>query len=181
MERQNPIKNWKYVHHNRKQSGDSMDVSVESVQSNRSGKFNRFQFKKGEEGNHYSSRDDLRREPIFVFTGRSREKNQEFSILSKRSGKDKESDTSKISDNDIILKGITREINKPLKTPILTSDLHSAANVHEILKTVKTMTEEFKKIITHFSKQYRDLRYEWDRSFKHLLSLQLNQESQTIS
>jgi len=42
------------------------------------------------------------------------------------------------------------------------------------------MTEEFKKVIGMFSKKYRDMRYEWDRSFKALLALQITQETQTV-
>lgn len=104
MERQHS-KNWKNVHHNRRDS-DSMDVSVESASSNKSLKFNRFQFRK-EDSSLFTSRDP-KKEAIFHFSGKGRDKNAEYSILSKRSGKekDKESDISKISDNDMILKGI---------------------------------------------------------------------------
>lgn len=181
MERPAPIRNWKYVHHNRKESGDSMDVSVESVQSNRSGKFNRFQFKKGDEPSGYSSRDDLRRESIFAFTGRSRDKNHEYSVLSRRSGKDKDkdSDTSKISDHELVLNGLAREA--PKHESALPADPQGSAKLKDIMKTVKTMTEEFRRIITHFSKKYKEMRYEWDRSFKTLLSMQLAQESQAVA
>lgn len=179
MERPAPVRNWKYVHHNRKESGDSMDVSVESAQSNRSGKFNRFQFKKGEEPSGYSSRDDLRREPIFAFTGRSRDKNHEYSVLSKRSGKDKDSDTSKISDNELVLNGLAKEA--PKHETVLPANPQGTAKLKEVLKTVKTMTEEFRRIIAHFSKKYKEVRYEWDRSFKALLSMQLAQESQAVA
>jgi hypothetical protein len=48
------------------------------------------------------------------------------------------------------------------------------------LQQVKGMTEEFKKVIGMFSKKYRDMRYEWDRSFKALLALQITQETQTV-
>lgn len=48
------------------------------------------------------------------------------------------------------------------------------------MQQVRGITEEFRKVITMFSKRYRDMRYEWDRSFKALLTLQITQETQTI-
>lgn len=107
MERPAPVRNWKYVHHNRKQSEDSMDNSIDSVQSSKSGKFNRFQFRKEE-------KDPFRdpKEPIFVFSGKSRDRNNDRSLLSKNSLRDKESDTSKLSDNELILKGFLNQGQK---------------------------------------------------------------------
>lgn len=49
MSKQTPVRNWKYVHHHRKQSEESLDNSIDSVQSSKSGKFNRFQFTRKEE------------------------------------------------------------------------------------------------------------------------------------
>ena len=115
MERQHS-KNWKYVHHNRRDS-DSMDVSVESASSNKSLKFNRFQFRR-EDSSIFTSRDP-KKESIFNFSAKGKDKHAEYSILSKRSGKekDKESDISKISDNDMILKGIGKEAAKAPANP----------------------------------------------------------------
>jgi hypothetical protein len=95
-----------------------MDMSVESASSNKSLKFNRFQFRK-EDSSIFTSRDP-KKESIFNFSAKGKDKNAEYSILSKRSGKDKdkESDISKISDNDMILKGIGKEA---VKTPANTS------------------------------------------------------------
>ncbi len=52
--------------------------------------------------------------------------------------------------------------------------------VKDILKTVKQMTAEFKTIINSFSRKYREMRYEWDRSFKALLSLHVTEESKAM-
>jgi hypothetical protein len=94
-----------------------MDVSVESASSNKSLKFNRFQFRR-EDSSIFTSRDP-KKESIFNFSAKGKDKNAEYSILSKRSGKekDKESDISKISDNDMILKGIGKEAAKAPANP----------------------------------------------------------------
>lgn len=65
-----------------------MDVSVESASSNKSLKFNRFQFRR-EDSSLFTSRDP-KKESIFNFTGKGRDKNADYSILSKRSGKEKD-------------------------------------------------------------------------------------------
>jgi hypothetical protein len=115
MSKQTPTRNWKYVHHNRKQSEDSLDNSVDSVQSSKSGKFNRFQFTRKEEKPPLPlplpfHRDS--REPIFVFTGKSKDKNHDRSLLSKHSAREKDSDTSKLSENEPVLKGIISGAHK---------------------------------------------------------------------
>lgn len=69
-----------------------MDNSVDSVQSSKSGKFNRFQFKKEEKS---PLRDP--REPIFTFTGKAKDRPNDRSILSKNSLRDREEDTGKFS------------------------------------------------------------------------------------
>lgn len=57
MERHAPLKKWKYSHERSKISSESMDVSIDSIDSNRSNsKYNRFQFNKGEEGSISSYR-----------------------------------------------------------------------------------------------------------------------------
>jgi predicted ribosome quality control (RQC) complex YloA/Tae2 family protein len=174
-----------------------MDNSIDSVQSSKSGKFNRFQFRKEEKPSFLE-----RKEPIFVFTGKSRERNNDRSVLSKHSLRDKESDTSKLSDNEPILKGLTNNNHKlersasrqereasrvereyrqdKQEAPLLHADALNAPAVREILRQVKGITDEFRKVIAHFAKKYRDMRYEWDRSFKTLLSLQVSQETQAI-
>lgn len=63
---------------------------------------------------------------------------------------------------------------------MLQLDALNASNVRDMLKQVKGIAEEFKKVIAFFAKKYREMRYEWDRSFKSLLSLQVTQESQVI-
>lgn len=103
-------------------------------------------------------------------------------MLSKRSGrekdKDKDSDTSKISDNELILNGLAKETPKR-ETALPASP--QGTKLKDIMRTVKTMTEEFRRIVAHFSKKYKEMRYEWDRSFKTLLSVQLAQESRAVS
>lgn len=204
MSKQTPVRNWKYLHHNRKNSEDSFENSVDSVQSSKSGKFNRFQFTRKEERPAVPlpfMRDT--REPIFVFTGKSRDKNNDRSILSKHSGKEKESDTSKLSENEPILKGIHNGTHKTdrefmfkqeRETPregrneaeskselmLLPADVFHGDSVKDVLKQVRTITEEFRKIIALFTKKYREMRFEWDRSFKQLLNMQVTQETQTI-
>ena len=99
-------------------------------------------------------------------------------MLSRRS-KDKDSDTSKISDNELILNGLVKET--PKHEAALPASPLGAGKLKNIARTVKTMTEEFRRIVAHFSKKYKEMRYEWDRSFKTLLSMQLAQESQAVT
>jgi hypothetical protein len=179
MSKQTPVRNWKYLHHNRKHSEDSFENSVDSVQSSKSGKFNRFQFTRKEEKPPLPlpfMRDP--REPIFVFTGKSKDKNNDRSILSKHSGKEKESDTSKLSENEPILRGINsvaqrtdRELmfKQERETPregrsdaegkselmLLHADAFHGGNVKDVLKQVRSITEEFRKVIALFTRKYR--------------------------
>jgi len=50
MERNNnPVRNWKYVHHARKVSEDSINASFDSNLSSSSAKFNRFHFNRADD------------------------------------------------------------------------------------------------------------------------------------
>jgi hypothetical protein len=66
-----------------------MDNSIDSVQSSKSGKFNRFQFKKEER--------PLPKEGIFALNSKNRERGKDPSLASKQSLR--ELDTSKLSEN----------------------------------------------------------------------------------
>lgn len=71
MQVHSPLKNWKHAHHSRRQSSDNLD-SLDSEDSS-SVKFNKFN-KKSERGAQLSDRKYPSPQPIFVFTGKSREK-----------------------------------------------------------------------------------------------------------
>jgi hypothetical protein len=61
--------------------------------------------------------------------------------LSRRSDKDKDSDTSKLLENEMILKGIGRSATMDINLPLSATDRHKMVGVKDILKTVKKMTE----------------------------------------
>lgn len=176
-------RNWKYVHHARKQSGgDSLNASFESSHSNSSAKFNRFQF------NRHDESVAVRREPIFAFSGKNREK-QEYSVLSKRSNK--ESDTSKMSDYDF-LPSLAHPANPaPLPqgpptsrsaTPAPTTPLKPKRHpqLHSLLDQVKTLTSAFRKLIDYFSRQIKEMQTQWEKSFRQILAQQTQQQADML-
>ena len=92
---------------------------------------------------------DARKDSLFMFHSKNKDNNPIFNILTRKSFKDKESDTSKLSEQEVPLRTLTKEINKEVNYHLATElkKKHKENDVMDIFKEVKNLTDEFKKII----------------------------------
>lgn len=148
MEKPQAARHWKEVHR-RNESVDSLNDSIHSNRSSLSSGYNKFQFKKNDEGHKKSS--------IFRFTARNRDNPHDISILTKQSHDTFEH--QQLKDNPSTPRPLRTLESLAKRMQSLDYDKEKHPELKVILKDIKFLVNSFKNTIEYFNRQMREIKF----------------------
>jgi hypothetical protein len=168
MEKPTPIKHWKEVHHSRRESSLSLNESINSNRSSLSSGYNRFHFQRPD--------DSGKKSAIFQFTARNKDNPFDVSVLTKHKHHHMTPRAPKMpSDDDIHF--LEHALNR---MPTLSNDKLPLPHLKSIAKEIKTLVESFRLVVETFSKQLKDMREDWDRIIRTVISKEVSFEQSAV-